>query len=93
MLCPTRRSSLDDNVSLPTVARLTQVGGRLGGCSSRQNMVVICDVHNVEPPRTVQMTRVQLQALDTSPQICGDWGVEIRVIFIYVGVLCSTIAD
>ena len=93
MLSPPQSSSLDEDVSFSAVASLTQVCGRCGCGSSWQNVVVVLDIHHVEPPRTVQMSRVQLQALDTSPQICGDWGVEIRVIFKNVDVLWCTISD
>ena len=92
MLGPPRRARLNEHVTLSPVAGLAQV--RWAGCCSAswENVVVVCNIYHVQPPTTVQMRRVELQTLDTSPQVCRLRRFKIRM-KIGIGILGSTIAD
>ena len=79
MLRPARGSRLNEDVALSAVAGLAQV--RWAGCcgASWENVVVVCNVYNVQTSTCSQVCRVQLQALDAGSQRCGLRGVEVGV--------------
>ena len=93
VLGPPRSARLNQNVTLSPVLGLGEVCGGRGCGASWENVVVVCiNVYHVQPPTTVQMAWVELQTLDTSPQVCRLRRFKIRM-KVGIGILGCSVSD